>query len=137
MSAVLVRAALETALAAMSPSLSTAYENRPFVPPVASAAYQRCYVRFAEPEMLEMSGHIHREQGFMQVSLCYPLSAGPGAAEARAELIRATFYAGAEFTSGGVTVRVEKTPELSTPQIEEDRFVIPVRVRFYAHVVRT
>lgn len=135
MSSVSIRAALESALNGMSPSVSTAWENSPFTP-VAGTAYQRVHFLLADPEMVEMSGRIHRERGFLQVTLCYPLTTGPNAAQARAELIRATFYAGREFTSGGITVRVEKTPEIAPAVIEDDRYVIPVRVRFYAHVTR-
>jgi Bacteriophage related domain of unknown function len=131
-----IRAALETALAGMSPALATAYENVPFEP-VQGTPHQRVYVLCTEPAMLEMSGHWHREQGFMQVTLCYPLGSGPNAATARAELIRSTFYASAEFTSGGIVVRVDGTPEIAPAIIEDDLYTIPVRVRFYAHVLRT
>jgi hypothetical protein len=55
----------------------------------------------------------------------------------RAELIRSTFYRGASFTSGGVTVNIEKTPEIAPGRVEEDRFVIPVKVRIFAHVIRS
>lgn len=130
-----IRAALEQAINGMSPALQTAWTNAPFTP-TTGTPYQRVAMLLAEPAMLEMSNHWHREQGLLQINLCYPLSTGPAAAEARAELIRATFYAGAEFTSGGVVVRVEKTPEVAPGLIEDDRFVTPVRVRFYAHIRR-
>lgn len=136
MSALLARAALETALAAMSPALATAYENVPYTP-VAGVAYQRVHVLLAEPAMLEQSQRLHREQGFMQVTLCYPLGTGPAAALTRAELIRSTFYAGRNFTASGVTVTIDGTPEIAPSTVEDDRFVTPVRVRFYAHVQRS
>lgn len=135
MSSVSIRAALEGALNGMSPTLATAWENVPYTPTVGTA-YQRVHLLLADPEMVEMSGRIHRERGFMQVTLCYPQSTGPNAAQARAELIRATFYAGREFTSGGITVRVEKTPEIAPAMIEDDIYQTPVRIRFYAHVTR-
>jgi hypothetical protein len=91
----------------------------------------------AEPASLEMAQRIHREMGFLQVTLCYPLGAGTSAAATRAELIRSTFYAGRTFTSGGVTVTIEGTPTIAPAAIEDDRYTVPVRVRFYSHVTRS
>jgi hypothetical protein len=136
MSAVLVRRALEVALAAMTPSMATAYENAPYSP-VNGTPYQRVTVLRAQPANPEQGGNLHTEQGFMQIDLAYPLGAGPAAAEARAELIRSTFYRGRSFTSGTVTVTIERTPEIAPGRVEEDRFVIPVKVRFFAHIIRS
>lgn len=131
MTALLVRSALEVALAAMSPALSTAYENAPFTP-VAGQPYQRATLLLAEPANVEFGpGYI--EQGFLQVDLNYPLAAGPHDATARAEAIRSTFYRGASFTASGVTVNIERTPEIMPARVEEDRFIVPVRIRFYSH----
>jgi hypothetical protein len=134
MSALLVRSALEVALAAMSPALATAYENAPFAPVVATP-YQRVTLLLAEPVNAEIGRTgLYTEQGFMQVDLAYPLNAGPGVATARADLIRSTFYRGASFTASGVTVNIERTPEIMPGRVEEDRFIVPVRIRFYAHI---
>jgi hypothetical protein len=127
-----VRAALESALAAMSPALATAYENAPFTP-VAGTPYQRATLLLAEPANPVVGAGFYTEQGFMQVDLCYPLGAGPAAASNRAELIRSTFHRGASFTASGVTVNIERTPEIAPGRVEEDRYVIPVRIRFYSH----
>lgn len=136
MSAVTIRAILETALSAMSPSLPTAWENTKFTP-APETAHQRVYLLLAQPQMLEMSWKLHRERGFMQVSLCYPLDAGPSAAATRAELIRTTFYAGRDLTSGGITVTIDGTPEIAPAMVEDDFYVLPVKVRFYSHVSRS
>jgi hypothetical protein len=77
----------------------------------------------------------HTEQGFLQIDLAYPLNKGPGEATARAELIRSTFPRGASFTASGVTVTIERTPEIMPGRVEPDRFVVPVRIRFYAHIL--
>lgn len=131
MTAVLVRSALEVALAAMTPALATAYENAPFTP-AQGTPYQRVTLLLAEPANPEMSSG-YTEQGFLQVDLAYPLNAGPAAATARAELIRTTFYRGASFTASGVTTVVERTPEIRPGRVEDDRFIIPVRIPFYSH----
>lgn len=133
MSLVAIRAALETALSGMSPALATAWENVPFAP-VNGTAYQRVFLLAAEPDNPEM-GRFTTDRGYMQVSLAYPLDTGPNAAQARAELIRDTFYRGASFVSSGITAQVEKTPEIAPARIEEDRYVVPVKIRFFANYV--
>jgi len=133
MSALLIRSALELALTAMTPSLQTAYENAKFTP-VVGTPYQQVTLLLAEPANPVVGVDFHTELGFLQVDLKYPLSAGPGPATTRAELIRTTFHRGASFTASGVTVNIERTPEIMPGRVEEDRFVIPVRIRFYAHI---
>lgn len=132
MSITLVRQALEVALAAMSPALSTAFENAPFTP-VAGTPYQAVFLVPAPPENSEMNRY-YTERGYLQINLNYPLDAGPAAAAARAELIRATFYRGASFTAGGVVTHIERTPEIGLGRPEDETFFLPVRIRFYAHV---
>lgn len=133
MSLVLVRAALETALAAMSPALATAWENVPFTPPAAAVPYQAAYLIPAAPDNAEF-GSAHFEQGIFQVSLFYPLQAGSNAAAARAEMLRALFKRGASFTSSGVTVTVDRTPEVSQGTVDGDRWFLPVKIRVSAYI---
>lgn len=132
MSLVLVRQALEVALAAMSPALSTAWENDPFTP-TPGAAYQAVFLMPARPEHVEI-GRAYTERGYLQINLNYPLNAGPGAAATRAELIRATFYRGRSFTAGSVTTHIDATPEIGPGRTEENTYFLPVKIPFYAHV---
>jgi hypothetical protein len=132
MSAVSIRAALETALNSMSPALATAWENIAYTP-TPGTAYQRVNLLMARPENAE-TGPRYLERGFMQVTLSYPLNTGPAAAATRAELIRSTFYRTATFTSGGVTVSIDQTPEVAPAMIEGDRYEVPVRVYFFAPI---
>ena len=134
MSAVKIRAALQTALNAMTPSLATAWENVAFAPPVATTPYQKAFVLFAEPDNSEY-GATYREQGIFQVSLMYPLQAGAGAAAARAELLRATFRRGASFSNGGETVIVTRTPEISNGLVDGDRWMQAVKIRFISGTI--
>lgn len=135
MSAPAIRAALETALDDMSPSLPTAWENTPYEPTVGTA-HQLVSLLYADARALEISGKWHEEPGLMQVTLRYPKNAGPAAAETRAELIRSTFRHGSEFTASGVTVTVSNVPSI-TPLPEEDWHTIAVRVPFYSFIRRT
>lgn len=131
MSLALVRTALEAALAGMSPALATAWENTGYEP-VSGTPYQRVHLLAAEPDNPEIGGKV-QERGFLQVSLAYPLDTGPGAALARAELIRDTFYRGRSFSASGITTTVEKTPEIAPGFNEPDRYVVPVRIRFFSN----
>lgn len=133
MSTVLVRAALETALAAISPALATAWENVDFTPPATSTAYQNVTLMFAQPDNASY-GAGYRELGIMQVDLNYPQQSGPSAAYTRAELLRTTFRRGATFSSGGVSVVVDRTPDIMAGRNEAGRYVLPVRVRFFAQL---
>lgn len=132
MSAVKIKAALETALNGMT-ALSTVMENTAFAP-VAGTPYQQVNILFAEPENVEY-GRTHRELGYMQIKLMYPLQAGSVTAITRAELIRSTFYRGASFTASGVTVIIERTPEIGAGSVEGDRWAIPVKIRFFANIL--
>lgn len=132
MSVVAVRAALETALDGMTPALATQYENAAFTP-TTGTPYQIAALLFAQPRNDEVSAS-WVEQGLFQITLRYPLNVGPAAAAARANLIRQTFYRGASFTSGSVTVTVARTPEILPAYTESDRYAIPVRVPFSAPI---
>lgn len=133
MSILKIRAALETALNGMSPALATAWENAAYTP-VAGTPYQRVFMLPAGPENPSFGDGFRREYGLLQISLCYPLQTGPVAAATRAELIRTTFKRGASFTSSGVTVITEKTPDIAPGFYEADRYVLPVRVRYFSNI---
>jgi hypothetical protein len=133
MSQAAIREALEAALVTITPALATAWENRDFVKPAEGTAYQEAYVLFAAPDNPEMGG-LYTERGFLQVNLQYPKGAGPAPSDARAALIRAKFLRGAAFVSSGITVTITKTPEVAPARIENDRYLVPVRIRFHAHI---
>ena len=126
-----VRIALETKLATITPALSTAYENVPFTP-VTGTAYQRAYLMPATPANPTMGDGYYREQGIFQVTLMYPLQAGPKTAADRAELIRAAFKRGTTLTSGTTIVKIDRTPEVSQGRVDGDRWALPVKIRWYS-----
>ena len=127
-----VRQALETALSGISPAVDVAWENHPYTP-VTGTPYQAAALLVAEPDNPEIGGG-YMERGIFQINLNYPLNTGPGAAEARAEVIRATFPRGASFTADGITTNIERTPEIGSGRTEEDRYFLPVKIRFFSHV---
>ncbi len=133
MSVVSIRAALETALAAVSPPIASAWENDAFTQPDLETPFQSVFLLLAQPENTEI-GPQHVQRGLFQVNLQYPLAAGTAAVNARAELVRAAFRRGTSLTSGSIIVTIDKTAEIGPGAIVGDRFTLPVRVRFYAPV---
>jgi len=146
MSIVYVRAALQSKLDGIAPSLATAWENVGYTP-VVGTPYQAAYVLAAEPENPTMGDGFYREQGIFQISLFYPLKNGTYTAEHRAQVIRDTFKRGTSITPGEiydwydyyfapfVTVRIEKTPEISQGRVDGDRWHIPVKIRWFAGII--
>lgn len=132
MSVIKIRAALEVAINSMSPSLSTAWENVPFTP-IAGTAYQRAYLLFSDPNNQEY-GSNYQEIGILQIDLNYPLMTGPSASDTRIELIRATFKRGNSFTNSGVIVTINRTPSVHPAYVAGDRYIRPVKIRFYANI---
>lgn len=131
MSASNVRIALEQQLASISPAIATAWENKTFTPPAPDVPYQQAFVMFAQPDNPEM-GPTYVDQGLMQVSLFFPKDAGSAPAMARAELIRAAFPFAASLTANGTVVNIINTPEIAPARPDEDRFLVPVKIRFRA-----
>lgn len=132
MSLAQIRVALETQLNSISPALATAWENAAYTP-VADTPYQQVALLRAQPDNIEI-GPGFTDRGILQVNLFYPKDVGPGAAEARAELIRTAFPYASSFASGGVTVNIIATPEVAPARAEDDRFMVPVKVRFSARI---
>lgn len=130
MSLTAIRAALETALDAMTPPLGSAWENTTFTP-LGGTPYQRVTLVMAAPDDGEIGGP-HLEMGFLQVDLCYPQGAGAADAAARADLIKTCFRKGTALTALGLTVLIAATPRVLATALEGDRFVLPVRIPFRA-----
>lgn len=134
MSRVKIRKALEVALAGITPSLATAWENVKFTKPAPTTPYQVVVVDFAEPRNTEF-GPVFQERGYMQVALTYPAGTGPADAEARVALIRTRFPRGTTLTNDGQVVTVDLTPNvLPAFSDDEGRYVLTVRVPFFAQV---
>ena len=132
MSLAAIRAALETALDGISPAIQTAWENVDFEPTVGTP-YQSVHLLTATPDNREI-GPGYTEQGFLHVNLFYPIGNGPADAQARAALIRAAFPFRSTFAAGSETVLINATPEVGPARIEDDRYLLPVRIRFEAHI---
>lgn len=138
MSRSLIRTALETHLATLSPAWPTAWENVPFTP-TAGQSWQRATILFSDTRALtigaggpeEWSGHLH-------IQVWTHAGQGPQAAEARAALLigdRAAgvighFYRGQALTSGAAVVTIYQP--VTRPALTSDPawFGLPVLVPF-------
>lgn len=132
MSSLDIRAALEGALAVASP-LPTAWENFPFSAPL-NEPYQRATLMPARPMMLDANWNLHREQGFLQVNLCYPLEGGSSPAQARAVALQEAFFAGRSILAGSNIVVIDGTPYVAPGLVEDTLYTIPVRIFYYANI---
>jgi hypothetical protein len=107
----------------------TAYEGKPFTPTVG-AAYQEVTTVFSEPLPITLSGS-DEARGLFQVRLLYPVvTTGIGPQTARAEAIAAAFPRNLKLSSGGVTVKVSRKPQITRGPVQGDRDVTIVRIRF-------
>lgn len=128
-----IRAALESHLATLSPTLSTAYENNPFKP-TPGTAYQRCFLLPANSGNPLVGHTFSRETGVFQVDVLYPLDKGPNDAQTRAELIRTHFARGTVVTASSLSVTIQGTPSVSSGFVSGDRFVLSVSINYLANV---
>lgn len=133
MSQPLIRKALEKRLAAMTPAVSTAYENATFTP-VTGTPYQRANLLPNTPDNSTQGAGMYFERGLFQVTLCYPQGTGPAAAEARAQLVREWFKRGTSLSEGGITVHVTDTPRIAPALIDGDRYCIAVSIAYQAQI---
>lgn len=134
MSELAVRNALETHLKAIASPLATQWENAPFTPD-PKKAYQQVYFLFGDPENPTMGDGFHRIVGIMQINLYYPLSGGSGVASTKAVALKDWFPRGSSYNSGGVTTTIQRTPAIGGSRPINDRYVIPVSIRFYANIL--
>lgn len=128
-----IRTVLESALASIKPDIDTAWQNVPYTP-VTGRAYQAAYLLPAAPENYSMGDNSRQERGIFQVSLMYPSGQGTAAAGARAEMIAALFHRGASFTKDGITVQIERTPEIADGRADDDRWMVPVKIRYFCNL---
>lgn len=133
MSITLIRKALEKRLAALAPALATAFENSAYIP-TPGTPYQRVNLLPNVPDNSIAGTAVYIERGLLQITLCYAIGTGPGAAEAQAQLIRAHFKRGTSMTESGVTVIVTDSPRVSPSLIDGDRYCIPVSVPWQAQI---
>lgn len=137
MSNIAIRRALETALNDLTPSFETAWENSNFEP-TKNIPYQLVNLLFTAPINPAIGGNgsavLTRQQGFLQVALMYPLQFGTLTVETRAELIKDVFKRATSLVNAGITVIINKTPEVMPGVRDNDRWRVVIKVPFYANI---
>lgn len=133
MSLIHVRQALEIALFNIAPSIDIAWENNSYTPTVG-VPWIRAVLMPATPENPTYGSDYHRLHGIFYIEFNYQKNTGSQAAVTRAELTKAVFKRSASFTNNGLTVVIERTPEIGQGSVIGDWFIIPWRARWYSEV---
>jgi hypothetical protein len=128
-----IRNALENALATIAPAIDIVHENEKYEP-IAGRPYAEAFLLVAMPSNPTMGDGFYQELGILQVNLQYPTETGTADAAARAELIRSLLKRGSTFSYAGVTVQIDRTPEISGGAVEADRWKLIVRARWHSDI---
>jgi hypothetical protein len=128
-----IRVALENRLNALSPAISTAWENVEFLP-VVGTPWQRVNILWASPDNTTLGCSRRFERGILQVTLHYPMNKGASTIDDRVNLLVAHFYRGLAMTNDGQTVRITSTPSRATLGDDGKFFKMAVSINFNAEV---
>ncbi len=126
MSIVNISAALEKKLAALG-AFATAKENEIFSP-VNGVPYQILNLLINNPVDHAMTLDVTEERGIFQVSLMYPLGAGRGPAQSRAQAIRDHFAPAQDLIDASTKVEIRQTVKIGQGYEDEGRWRVPVSV---------
>lgn len=133
MSLLSIRTAIQTRLLAMPQTLTLSRENTQFTPP-ADAPYQSLVLLPQTPENPTFGNDYYREVGIARVYLYYPLSSGPGGAEAQAEKIRNWFPRGLTLQQDGLDIIIRRTPSISVGSVISNKYVKIVDINYFTSV---
>lgn len=85
---------------------------------------QRLFIKSTAP---------HLYLGILQLTVVAPVAAGALAARRLAEDVAAEFRTDDELTEGGVTVRIEKVPDVLRPFKSDASWNVPVSIRYQCY----
>lgn len=135
MALVQIKKALEKHLAAMNPSLATAYESVSYTP-VQGTPYQRVQVIPRRPENPTFGDSYYREVGELQIFLAYPSNKGTAEVLARAELVQQHFARGTTLTEGSLNIVIQRTPQIAGCNVVGDRIIAPVIIQYSVGILQ-
>ena len=130
-----IRKTLESKLAALSPSIATAYENVAFTP-VNNVPYQRVSILYNTPRDRTLNLDMYEEKGFLSVYLCFPADVGPAQAEARADALLMHFKPPLMLVDFGLQIRIEQAMQTKEGRMDEGRYCIAVLIPWKAYIER-
>ncbi len=126
MSIIEAQTAVRRRLAALTPSLPTAFEGISFIPP--TGMYQRLQFVINPPTDPTLGAYYHRENIQVQIFVADKLDVGTAGAIARAQVLRDWFYKGLTLTESGVRMHVLRTPQIAGAAVTNDRIIVPVLI---------
>lgn len=132
MSITIAQTAVRRRLAALTPSLPTAFEGIPFTAP--TGMYQRLQFVISPPTDPTFGTYFHRENIQVQIFVADQLDVGTAGAFARAEVLRDWFYKGLTLTESGVRMHVLRTPQIAGASVTSDRIIVPVLIPLIVEV---
>lgn len=127
-----VRAAFDLALQAMDVTLPTRFGHKSYTPP--AGPYQWAVLPASTPDDATLGDGPSREEGFYQVMLCYPDTAGDGEILRRVHEIKESFKRGRVLQQAGVRIVVTATPTMYSGLKDGNRWCVPVRIFWFAEV---
>lgn len=129
-----IRRAFEKSLVAMPQGLgaaNTAYENTTFTPK-ADFPHQLSRLVPLPVENPTFGDNYNREIGFYQVILSYPKGKGIGTLATMADMVKDYFKRGTTLVEGSDKIIIDRTPEISSVYINDNRAEITIRIRYYS-----
>jgi hypothetical protein len=115
------------------PEIDTSYEGDDYQPSI-NVPYQRLLHLPEAPLNPTLGDTYRREIGVFTVFLNYPSSMSIEAKE-RAEQIQALFFRGNTLVEDGLEVIIQRTPAIASGTQAADRYILPVRIQYFASVV--
>lgn len=130
-----IKSALEARLKELPGGIPDAQTQWPGydLEPTQGVPYQRVWHMPAPPHNFSGLSDRRRYSGVFQVDLCFPYGEGEADADAAAKALEGWFPQGLSLTANNVTTHVDRTPETKSGRVEGDRWVIRVRVTWYAN----
>ena len=129
MSQQLIRAALDTHLAAMAGAPTLTFEGDDFTP-VPGVTYAAVALMPRRPANPTLSERLQDNGGIYQIGLKFPRGTDTGTMDALADALQLHFAAGTVLTAGIISVRIEGTPAIAGGFETGDRWMVPVSIRY-------
>lgn len=130
----LIRQALESRLSDLDPTFETAWENVDFAP--TDNPFQAPTHLFAEPDDRGFRDSPYKQLGIFTITLAYPTNQGAADADVKADDIRDWFSRGSSINTENneFSIVIDRTPEVTGGEVQESRYIVRVRVRWYAYI---
>lgn len=130
-----VHTALRAAVVSALGSISTAYENVPFVP-TANTKWAQVFFLPNDPSVSTLgAGGTDAVDGIVQITVNYPEGTGDDGPDNDTETMRGLFYAGRYLTSGSQTVKIVACGR-GEGQLKDGWFSVPITITWQAWITR-